>query len=542
MVTTVDVGSLSRTELETLVVALLGDVAGLRQQMVELREEIARLKGLKGRPDIKPPSGMEKATSAKSQSAKSQSAKSQSAKSQSGAKRRGRGPSAPRVAVEPRVIKLAAPPQGAQFKGYQDFTVQDIVLHARVICYRRERWVDADGNTLVAPLPDGIDQHFGPQLRRYVLHQYHQGQVTIERLVAQLQALGISISKRHVVRLLNAGQDVFHAENQAVLEAGLQSAAFVSADDTGARHAGRNGYCTQIGNDDFTWFATTMSKSRLNFLQLLCAGQGDYLIDDNALAYARGRGLGIAAITRLAGDPVKHFADRTAWLSHLQRLNIGGAEETDTPAIIATEAALWGSICGHGMLKDTVILSDDAGQFAIGLHALCWVHAERLVHKLTPVTPQQVAAQETMRTLIWTYYADLKAYQKAPDAEPAERLRARFDDIFARRTGWVTLDRLLARLAANKAELLVVLDRPEIPLHTNGSERDIRCQVIKRHISGGTHSPQGRAARDTFLGLMHTCRKLSVSYWNYLGDRLGIAATHIVPPLPDLIRARAGPT
>jgi hypothetical protein len=78
-------------------------------------------------------------------------------------------------------------------------------------------------------------------------------------------------------------------------------------------------------------------------------------------------------------------------------------------------------------------------------------------------------------------------------------MRARFDRIFRRRTGFVTLDRLLKRLHANKAELLMALDRPEIPLHTNGSERDICCHVIKRKISGGTRSDNGRDCRDAFL-------------------------------------------
>ena len=128
--------------------------------------------------------------------------------------------------------------------------------------------------------------------------------------------------------------------------------------------------------------------------------------------------------------------------------------------------------------------------------------------------------------------------------EPAARrrgeMRARFDRIFRRRTGFATLDRLLERLHANKPELLMVLDRPEIPLHTNGSERDIRCQVIKRKISGGTHRDDGRDCRDAFLGLMHTCAKLGISFWDYLGDRIGIVGVSRCPR-SDLIRDRRQP-
>jgi hypothetical protein len=115
-------------------------------------------------------------------------------------------------------------------------------------------------------------------------------------------------------------------------------------------------------------------------------------------------------------------------------------------------------------------------------------------------------------------------------------LRTRFDRIFQRQTGFVTLDRLLQRLHANKAELLMVLGHPDIPLHTNGSENDIRCQVTKRQVSGGTQSDSGRDCRDAFLGLAKTCRKLGIAFWDYLGARLGIPQAPAVPYLPDLIR------
>jgi len=139
---------------------------------------------------------------------------------------------------------------------------------------------------------------------------------------------------------------------------------------------------------------------------------------------------------------------------------------------------------------------------------------------------------------IW-FYADLKAYRRDPTAARKAALRARFDRIFTRRTGFATLDRLLARLHANKAELLMVLDRPEIPLHTNGSENDIRCQVTKRKISGGTRSDAGRDCRDAFLGLAKTCAKLGISFWDYLGARLAVAGSVPIPHLPELVSNQA---
>lgn len=310
-------------------------------------------------------------------------------------------------------------------------------------------------------------------------------------------------------------------------------------DDTGARHAGANGTCTQIGNQEFTWFGTTASKSRLNFLGLLRAGHADHVINDAALDYMRGRALAGPLIARLADSPVRLFASPAAWAAHLQRLGIAGFDGSLAPARLATEGALWGSIAAHGLLREAVIVSDDAGQFDVGHHALCWVHAERLVHRLDTFTDPQRAAQQHLRALIWWFYADLKTYQHAPSPRRRSELRARFERIFRRRTGFVTLDRLLARLLGRKAALLRVLDRPEIPLHTNGSENDLRACVTKRKISGGTQSEAGRDCRDAFLGLAKTRTKLRVSFREYLGHRLSVAGATIVPALPDLVRLRA---
>ena len=265
------------------------------------------------------------------------------------------------------------------------------------------------------------------------------------------------------------------------------------------------------------------------------------MVNDAALAYMREHALAGTTIARLAEHPDKRFADPAAWRAHLERLGITALTVTPDPVQIATEGALWGSIHAHEFLRDAVIVSDDAGQFAVGQHALCWVHAERLVHKLDTFTEQQRAAQQHVRSLIWDYYADLKAYRTNPTSARRRQLRARFDRIFRRRTGFVTLDRLLARLHANKDELLAVLDRPDIPLHTNGSERDIRCQVTKRKVSGGTRSDVGRDCRDAFLGLAKSCAKLGVACWDYLGSRLGIATSPDVPPLSELVRCRGQP-
>jgi hypothetical protein len=521
----IPLSGLPRGELEALAERLLAENAALKQALAELRAEVAALKGLKGRPKVTS-SGMERGAGPEP--------------SATSRDRGGRGKVDRLTVHEERVVEAAGVPAGSRFKGYEDFLVQDLVLRPHVVRLRRERWLTPGGRTVTAPMPAGITGHFGPELRRFVLAQYHQGQVTMPRLAAQLRAIGIVISKRQVIRLLNEGQSTFLDEAREVLRAGLSAASWISVDDTGARHRHQNGVCTQLGNNHFAAFATTASKSRLNFLEVLRAGYGDYVINADALAYMRQRALAGPVINSLAEHPEQDFPDEAAWLAHLERLGIAGLTVTPDPVKIATEGAVWGSVKAHGLLPDTVILSDDAGQFALDRHALCWVHAERLVHKLDTFTDHQHAAQQLIRTLIWWLYADLKAYRRAPDRRRRYELRARFDRIFRRRTGFATLDRLLARLHADKDELLVVLERPELPLHTNGSERDLRPQVVRRKISGGTRSDLGRACRDAFLGLLLTCAKLGLSFWDYLGHRLAVPGAE-APYLPDLVRLRSAP-
>src|SRR5271157_2015453 len=354
--------------------------------------------------------------------------------------------------------------------------------------------------------------------------------MTCERIVALLTGLGLMISKRQVVRLLRAKLETFRAEDEAVLRAGLAGAPFITVDDTGARHAGKSCFTTHIGSDRFTAFRTGPGKSRLAFLSRLLGGAARYVINAAAIAYMRGADLPHDVIDKLAGHASLAFGTHEQWMEHLRALGIAALRVTPDPMRATSEAALWGAIEDQGLLGQTVIVSDDAGQFRVGDHALCWVHAERLVHKLVPANDKQRNAVAVAKRMIWWFYRRLKAYKLAPGAQQASLLRSQFDRIFKRRTGYATLDRLSKRLLGRKDELLRVLERPEIPLNTNASENDIRAFVTKRKISGGTVSENGRQARDAMLGLAKTCMKLKIPFFDYLGARLGIPG----PAIPHL--------
>jgi hypothetical protein len=529
---------LTHADLLGVVRDLIGEVTRLRAQNEKLgaaltklrvehqatKDELARLKGLPPRPPFKP-SGMDKSTDAKEPA------------SGGGKKRslRRRGSQLDRLKIGATVVVKADPPAGSRNKGFEDIVVQDLSLNPQATRYRRERWETLDGKTVIADLDPAIVGGYGPNLHRFVLALHFSGQVTCERIVALLNGMGVVISKRQVVRLLTAKLETFRAEDEAVLRAGL-GGAYVTVDDTGARHAGKSGYTTQIGSHNFTTFRTGPSKSRLAFLSRLCGGASLYVINDAALGYMREHGLPLSTIGKFKEHKTQIFSSERDWKRHLQALGLHELNVAPDPVLVASEGALWGAIHHQGLLPDTVIVSDDAGQFRVGAHALCWIHAERLVHKLIPSNDRQRNAIEIAKRMIWWFYRALKDYKLAPSAEQAELLRARFDRIFKRAsTGFATLDRLLRRLYRNKAGLLRVLERPEIPLNTNASENDIRTFVTKRKISGGTVSDKGRDARDIMLGLAKTCMKLKLSFYDFIGDRLGIPGPKI-PPLESLIR------
>ena len=496
------------------------------EQIQQLKDEIAILKGEKARPKIKsssltkdPPDG------------------SGEAGDEPKGRRRGK-PSRKKTQTlkihDERIIPPPMIPSGSIFKGYEAYVVQELEITLKTTKYLRARYQSPTGESLVGELPAAVaDSHFGPQLRSYILSEYFQQHVPQGLILQQLREWGVEISAGQLNRLIIDGHERFHEEKAELLRVGLEVSGQIHVDDTGARHQGKNGYCTHIGNEFFAWFSSTDSKSRINFLDLLRAGQTEYVLDDVAREYMKQQRLPQAPLALLSQDRV--YADETTWQAALQTLGI----TTPRHIKIATEGALVGSLVHHGLCADLVIISDDAGQFKIAgfLNALCWVHAERTIHKLIAGTDVNRAAQAAVREQIWAFYRDLKAYQRTPDEATKQALAQRFDEIFTQKTEFQMLNLALQRLYDNKTELLLVLERPDIALHNNLSENDIRDYVKKRKISATTRSDAGRQARDTFLSLKKTCQKLGISFWQYLQDR--ISHQYAIPPLPELIRAAA---
>ena len=495
------------------------------EQLGLLKDEIAVLKGEKARPKIKP--------SSLNDDPPGGSGAGQEEKK----KRRGKPArnKTQRLAIHAeRIIQPETIPPGSVFKGYKAYVVQDLEITLKNTKYLRACYRSPAGEYVIGPLPTAIrESHFGVQLRSYILSQYYQQHVPQGLILQQLREWGVAISAGQLNELITAGHGRFHEEKAALLRVGLEVSAHIHVDDTGARHQGKNGYCTHIGNDWFAWFSSTASKSRINFLHLLRTEHHDYIVDDVARGYMTQQKLPQGVLRLLSQDQA--CADQATWEAYLETQGI----RNERHQRIATEGALVGSLVHHGLAPGLVIISDDAGQFKVAgfLNALCWVHAERTIHKLIAGTDSNRHAQETVRGQIWTFYQQLKAYQHAPDEAPRAALEKRFEDIFTQKTSFHMLNLALKRLHDNKTELLRVLTRPEIPLHNNLSENDIRDYVKKRKISATTRSESGRQSRDTFLSLKKTCQKLGISFWQYLQDRIG--HKNDIAPLSELIRIAA---
>ena len=423
---------------------------------------------------------------------------------------------------------------GCVFKSYRDFVVQDIVIEPCNTRFRLKVYETPNGGYVTGKLPAYLNgKHFGPTLIRFILYQYYHCHVTQPLLLEQLDEFAIDISAGQLNNLLIEEKDRFHREKDRILSVGLQVSGYVNVDDTGARHKGQNGYGTHIGNESFSWFESTGSKSRINFLRLLRAGYSDFAINMDAVGYMQANKLPQQALNTINNNLGMIFANDCQWDAFLTQNGI----VRDRHVQIATEGVLIGSIIEHGVSKHLVIVSDDAGQFNVLLHALCWIHANRAIDKMIPFTDQAEKDLNAVKDQVWQLYEGLKAYKENPKPKDKKRLKNMFDEIFTQTTSSAALNLVLKRIYNNKSELLLVLERPDIPLHNNGAENAIREYVKRRKISGGTRSDTGRKCRDTFTSLKKTCRKLGVSFWQYLKDR--IENTGHIPTLPDLIRKQA---
>lgn len=533
----IDPGTIADPALRALVVLLLNVIEDQQQQIVELRaehqrqrDEIARLKGEQGKPNIKgntpkpPPTNYS-----------SEQERRQPRTWSKGSKR-----DALRIDREARLeLDRAALPADASCKGYADVVVQDLVFRAETIRFRKARWYSpGEHKTYLAPLPAGYHGQFGPGLRSFVLALGYGANVSQAALLGLLRDAGVRISAGEVAQLLVESRASFADEAAAVTRAALGGSPWQELDDTPTRVQGQNQYCQVLTSPLATLYRTTPGKDRLTVLDVLRAGrprrfllnaEAEHLLASVALS-PRTR-LGLARLPReqpwddatLAGLLATHLPDlgvqQAKWVREALAVAAYHAE-ADFPVV-------------------RLLLTDDAPQFAgvTEASALCWVHTGRHYKRLLPYLPQHRALLDAFLTRFWAYYHELLAYATAPSAAERARLSTAFDALFATVTGYAALDERIALTRQKKPRLLQVLDHPEVPLHTNAAELGARRRVRKRDVSFGPRSAAGCRAWDTFQTLAATTAQHGVSFLAFIHDRL--TRTARLPSLTTLIEQRA---
>lgn len=293
-------------------------IAILEETVAQLKDEIAILKGEKPRPKIKPSTLNKDKQEGEGQS-------SGKTRKDTGA---GQGKKPKELEIhETQIIHPEPIPEGSVFRGYEDYVVQGIRITLHNTKYRRARYQTPTGENILGELPASVrGSHFDPELRSYILLQYYQQHVPQRLILEELWEWGVQISSGQLNRLITEGHEQFHEEKAEILRVGLAVSSYINVDDTGARHQGQNGYCTHIGNELFAWFASTDSKSRINFLELLRAGHTDYVIDAQAREYMTHQKLPKAQLSLFSED--RALTEKASWEAHLRELGIATERAT----------------------------------------------------------------------------------------------------------------------------------------------------------------------------------------------------------------------
>jgi len=430
-------------------------------------------------------------------------------------------------------------PADAEFKGYDDVVVQDIIIGTDNILFRKEKFHSkSEGKAYLASLPPGYQGEFGPHLRTQVLVLYYVCQMTEPKIRAWLLQIGIKISTGTISNMLIKGHEQFHQEEAASYEAALEQCPWQHIDDTGTRVDGDNQHCHVVDSPLATHYRTLPSKSRLSVIKvLLNTEQLTFRLNAEALQLLETLNVPQKSIQDIMGLPLEQDFEEAfmlEWLvDHLPNLN-----HTQQQAVLSALAIA----AYHAQTAFPVVdllICDDAPQFKriTTALALCWVHEGRSYKKLEPTIPYHQLLRDKFLRAFWKFYHRLKVYRQQPSPEKAALLERQFDRLFAVQSGYDALDKLIARTRKHKTQLLMVLHHPEIELHNNPAELSVRHRVRKRKISFGPRVADGVQAWDTFMSLLATTRKLGLNFPDYLLDR--ITQQRHIPPLPDLILVQA---
>jgi hypothetical protein len=517
-------------QLLNLVEKLSADLRDAQVEIQRLRDEVNRLKGEQGKPKVKgntpkpPPtdhSSENERHKSRQRHKKSKNAKIQIDREQV-------------VDVDPSVL-----PKDAKFKEYKDVVVQDILLQTdNILFHKRKYYAASTRKTYLAELPRGYEGQFGPRIKALTLAFYYGIGTSEPKIQEFFENVGIQISAGEISNLLIKKQESFHAENDAVYEAGLQSSPWQQTDDTLTRVNGQNQHCHVVCNPVYTSYHTRASKERLSVLEVLNNGRKRlFRLNEETIKYLRCIPWSKAAWRKIQSWKSEQDWEEVAFLERLEEGLPKLSKQQHKTMLDASAVAAYHAQKDYPVVR--ALVCDDAPQFNwLGQEMmLCWVHDGRHYKKLMPVIPLHRKFLDGFLKQFWEYYHQLLDYCQQPTVEEHLRLETAFDDLFSNHTGYDALDQRISKTKAKKDSLLLVLQYPELPLHNNASELGVRQRVRKRDVSFGPRTEDGVRSWDTFGTLAETAKKLGVSFYHYLVDR--ISDKNQIQPLANLVSSRA---
>jgi hypothetical protein len=495
-------------------------VAELEEKVRLLEDENRRLKGEKSKPDIKPTTTKDLNPSPKKKHDK------KSKKSN--------------LEIDEKIqidVDKEDLPKDAKFIGKRTVVIQEMIIKRRNIEFTINRyWSSELGKVIEGEIPAEFKgSEFGPQLRSFIIYQYYKNRVPHQKIIEMLLDWGIEIGKGTVCNILNNPDKAFAEDLKSARDAALKKCSQAHIDDTGAKYNGIKAYTFGVSNKYFTSFTTTFEKNRWAAVGALLGTQG-FLISKDTVSFIA---------QKLKKPPI------TIFFSKLLSKKIYSREELEKlfydsvfREITKKQFDIIRTACAIGAIRSRTagvpikfLISDDATNFLdlIKNHQLCWIHEIRK-YKLCEVFKR--IESKTLEGLIkqWrAFYKLMKRFKNNQTLELRMKVRAEFDRICSIQTLVKPLDEQLARTKANKKELLLFLKYPQLPLHNNMAELDIRERVIKRKISMQNRSLEGMQAWDLMLSLASTCRKIKLSFWKYLEDRISMRES--VPYLGKIINS-----
>ena len=490
------------------------EIANLKIENQKLRDENHHLKGEQGQPNIRKQS--------KKNGDVSSEAERRARNKRKAGKKKGKKKNKLVIHnIQTCSIDQAQMPSDAVFKGYQSTIVQDIIIRASNTQFNKEVYYSPSlRKTYIATLPDGYCGDFGPSIKALILDMHHSEKMTESAIHHFLTNHGIDIARSSISRILTDHHDHFHQEKKDIIDAGLKSSVHQQIDDTSARVRGINYYTHILCNTFYTAFFTRKNKTRLTILDILMQGGMQFLFNQDAYELMVSMGLSSKMLYLLKEKNPKVSMNASEVDELLKTLIPNSRKQHSNRLIILEASAMTAYQARPDAIK--ILLCDDAPQFRqiTKLLALCWIHDGRHYKKLSPIVPIHRTLLEQFLTRYWDYYHSLLDYQKKPAIPLAKTLTDTFDSLFSTQTGYQQLDERIQKTKDKREQLLLVLQYPTLPLHNNASELGARTQARYRDVSFHTINSKGTEAKDTFMTITQTAKKLAVNTYQYILDRV----------------------